>query len=41
MVTSEQNENRLAAVKHAGVSAILDKPFEPTSIRNYIMQLLN
>jgi len=41
MVTSEQNENRLAAVKQAGVSAVLDKPFEPTSIRNLITQLLN
>ena len=41
MVTNEQNKNRLAAVKHAGVSAVLDKPFEPTSIRNLIMQLLN
>ena len=41
MVTSEQNENRLAAVKQAGVSAILDKPFEPASIRNLIIQLLN
>lgn len=41
MLTSEQNENRLAAVKNAGVSAILDKPFEPASIRNLIAQLLN
>jgi two-component system chemotaxis response regulator CheY len=41
MVTSEQNENRLAAVEQSGVSAILDKPFEPTSIRKLITQLLN
>jgi len=41
MVTSEQNKSRLAAVKQAGVSAVLDKPFEPSSIRHYIMQLLN
>lgn len=41
MVTSEQNKSRLAAVKQAGVSAILDKPFEPASIRNLIIQLLN
>ncbi len=41
MVTSEQNENRLAAVEQSGVSAILDKPFEPTSIRKLIIQLLN
>jgi two-component system chemotaxis response regulator CheY len=41
MVTSEQNKSRLAAVKQAGVSAIIDKPFEPASIRNLIIQLLN
>ncbi len=41
MLTSEQNENRLAAVKKAGVSAILDKPFKPASIRKLIAQLLN
>jgi len=41
MLTSEKNENRLAAVKKAGVSAILDKPFEPASIRKLISQLLN
>jgi len=41
MITSEQDSKRLAAIKHAGVSAILDKPFEPTSIRDFIMQLLN
>ena len=41
MVTSEQNSNRLAAVEHAGVSAILDKPFEPASIRTLIIKLLS
>lgn len=41
MLTSEQNSNRLAAVEKAGVSAILDKPFEPLSIRRLIAQLLN
>ncbi len=41
MITSEQNQQRLAAVQHAGVSAILDKPFEPTSIREFIINLLN
>jgi len=41
MVTSEQDKNRLAAVKKAGVSAILDKPFEPASIQKLICQLLN
>lgn len=33
MVTSEQNEGRLAAVQKAGVSAICDKPFDASSIR--------
>ncbi len=41
MVTSEQSQNRLAAVEKAGVSAILDKPFEPVSIKRLIAQLLN
>ncbi len=41
MVTSEQNQNRLAAIEKAGVSAILDKPFEPRSIKRLIVQLLN
>ena len=41
MVTSEQNQNRLAAIEKAGVSAILDKPFEPMSIKRLIMQLLD
>ncbi len=41
MITSEQNQSRLAAVEKAGVSAVLDKPFEPSAIRNLIIQLLN
>ena len=41
MVTSEQNQNRLAAIEKAGVSAVLDKPFEPMSIKRLIIQLLN
>jgi two-component system chemotaxis response regulator CheY len=41
MVTSEQNKNRLAAVEQAGVSALLDKPFEPESIRDLIIRLLS
>ncbi|MBS3964035.1 MAG: response regulator [Methylomonas sp.] len=40
MVTSEQDGNRLTAVKKAGVAAILDKPFEPASIRRMIGDLL-
>ncbi len=41
MLTSEQNQARLSAVKQAGVSAILDKPFEPNLIKNLIIRLLN
>ena len=41
MVTSEQNQNRLAAVEKAGVSAVLDKPFEPSSIKQLIIRLLS
>lgn len=40
MVTSEQNQNRLAAVEKAGVSAVLDKPFEPASIKQLIVSLV-
>lgn len=39
MITSETNEQRLAAVKRAGVSAILDKPFEPAQIKDLIEEL--
>jgi two-component system chemotaxis response regulator CheY len=40
MVTSEQNQGRLAAVERAGVSAICDKPFEAGSIRKLISESL-
>ncbi|MGD2117019.1 MAG: response regulator [Chromatiales bacterium] len=40
MVTSEESENRLAAVQQAGVSAICDKPFSPDTVRSLIQQLL-
>lgn len=40
MVTSEHNENRLAAVQQAGVSAICDKPFEPGNVKQLIQQLI-
>lgn len=40
MVTSEQNMNRLAAVEQAGVSAICDKPFEPSMIKALIERTL-
>ncbi len=41
MVTSEQNESRLAAIEQSEVSAILDKPFEATSIKRLLLNLLN
>jgi two-component system chemotaxis response regulator CheY len=40
LVTSEQNQGRLAAVQKAGVSAICDKPFEAAGIRQLIAQAL-
>jgi two-component system chemotaxis response regulator CheY len=40
MVSSVSDENRLAAVMDAGVSAIFDKPFEISSVRKYVRQLL-
>ena len=41
MVTSESNDNRLAAVQKAGVSAICDKPFAADTVRDRILQLLD
>lgn len=41
MVTSEQNEGRLAAVEKAGVSLICDKPFEAGSIRRVIAEAMD
>lgn len=40
MLTSENNQGRLAAVEKAGVSAICDKPFEQSSIREEIVRAL-
>ncbi|MES9970683.1 MAG: response regulator [Candidatus Thiodiazotropha sp.] len=40
MVTSESNENRLAAVQKSGVSAICDKPFTTDSIQQILQQIL-
>jgi two-component system chemotaxis response regulator CheY len=40
MLTSENNQGRLAAVEKAGVSAICDKPFEKGSIRKEIARAL-
>lgn len=41
MVTSEQNQSRLAAIEKSEVSAILDKPFESASIKRLLINLLN
>ncbi len=41
MVTSENNNARLANVEQSGVSAICDKPFEPSSVRKTLIQILN
>ena len=40
MVTSESNAGRLAAVEAAGVSGIMDKPFEPAMVRELLGRLL-
>jgi two-component system chemotaxis response regulator CheY len=41
MVTSEQEEERLATVMNAGVSAICDKPFETSLVRNLVRQFIS
>lgn len=41
MVTSEEDEVRLAAARKSGVSALSDKPFEPDNIRRLITRLLS
>jgi two-component system chemotaxis response regulator CheY len=40
MVTSETDESRLTAVRQSGVSAICDKPFESSSVKELLRQLL-
>ncbi|MHB9119069.1 MAG: response regulator [Burkholderiales bacterium] len=40
MVSSERDENRLAAVQNTGVSAICDKPFEPKVVKELIERML-
>ena len=40
MVTSEEDEARLSNVQQAGVSAIVDKPFDPDSIREVLYRIL-
>lgn len=41
MVSSESDASRLAVVQQAGVSAMLDKPFETATIKQVIEQLLD
>lgn len=41
MVTSENDNQRLAAVQKAGVSALCDKPFLPETMRNLVQKLLS
>ncbi len=41
MLTSEQNESRLAAVQSAGISAICNKPFSYGTVKLLIEQLIN
>lgn len=41
MVTSEEDQGRLAAVEQAGVSGIFDKPFDPASVKAMLGQLLS
>ncbi len=40
MVTSENDDNRLAAVQQSGVSGICDKPFEPDTVRTYLQKIM-
>ena len=41
LVTSEHNESRLAAIQNAGVSAVCDKPFEPSGIKSMLEGILS
>jgi two-component system chemotaxis response regulator CheY len=41
MVTSETDESRLTAVRQSGVSAICDKPFETSTVKELLRQLLS
>lgn len=40
MVSSESDQNRLAAVEQAGVSALCDKPFEPNLVKSLLEKML-
>ena len=39
MITSEEDETRLAAIQQAGVSGICDKPFEPDTVLEMIHKI--
>lgn len=41
MVSSESNESHLANIAQAGVDAICDKPFDPTTVRELLSNILN
>lgn len=41
MVTTEGDQSKLSAVQHDGVSAIMDKPFEATSVKQMIESILS
>jgi len=41
MVTTEGNQSSLAAIQHAGVTAIFDKPFEVSMVREQIQKALS
>ena len=40
MVTSEQDQGRLAAVEESGVSGICDKPFEAGVVKGLLARML-
>jgi len=40
MVTSEASHSHLAGVKQSGVSAMCDKPFEPSMVKSLIRSIL-
>ncbi len=40
LISSEEDDNRLAAVQKSGVSAICDGPFDPGSVRNLLCRLM-
>lgn len=41
MLVTSENESRLASVRQAGISAICDKPFEISHVRQLLASLLN